>query len=330
MNHKGAGARQALVLLASLALAAGLLLCGCDDAIPVAETRPANLVASADSTELGLAPTHREEALQAAVELSISARALYAALGRSGNREADDAVPPWISELQRAALEPLRKVFLDRLRHLLIYLNQRAPDENELWRSKLEDFSGAAEHIAASIERRILTGSTDRIHPLYIDRLDRLLVETHCLDKVWSPCSGTTAAFELWHYFLNHLEAGIRLSCVELQCAGYGVFAPLSESARAELLVPTALVMSIEPAMRSWWRWLDLNEADRQFALAASQVAFTAASHLAQHNLALVSGIDEFARRAYLVFHRPQWPFNSLTLVRLLLAQYQRSIETTN
>ncbi len=316
--------------MASLALAAGLLLCGCDDAIPVAETQPANPVAPADSIELGSAPTHREEALQAAVEVSVSARALYAVLGRSGNREADDAVPAQISEVQRAALEPLQEAFLDRLHHLLIYLNQRAPGEDDLWRSKLEDLSRAVGHIAASIERRILTGSTDRVHPLYVDRLDRLLVEMHCLDEVWSPCSGTNVALQLWHHFLDRLEAGIRLSCIELQCAGYGVFAPLSESARAELLVPTALVMSIEPAMRSWWTWLDLNEKDRQFALAASQVAYTAATHLAQHNLALVSGIDEFARRGYLVFHRPQWPSNSLTLVRLLLAQYQRSLETTN
>lgn len=330
MNRRGAGARQTLVVPLLLVLAAGLLLCGCDDAIPIAEPQPADSVAPADSTELGMAPTDREEALENAVELSISARALYAALGRSGNREADDAVPPRISDLQRAALEPLQEAFLDLLQRHLIYLNQRAPGEDDLWRSKLADLSGAAEHIAASIERRILTGRTDRIHPLYIDRLDRLLVEMHCLDEPRSPCSGTNATLQFWHHFLDRLEAGIRRSCVELQCAGYGVIAPLSESARADLLLPTALVMSIEPAMRSWWRWLDLTEADRQFALAASQVAFTAATHLAQHNLALVSGIDEFARRAYLVFHRPQWPFNSLTLVRLLLAQYQRSIETTN
>ena len=307
-----------------LTLALVLFLCGCQDQIPVAT--PGSGDRWSEHSGRGETPSElavQADTLRAAVAVSVSARSLVGALGRPGAPIADRAFPEEVAAIQRRALQTLLDTFRANSERFVRHLREQEPLEDDEWRSHLTGYSTAADHMIETTENVIRRGVVDRVHPLYVDRLDQHVI---ALIPEQSERRGHTRlrfALDVLRLFLEELEAGEVHSCIELQCAGYGVFAPLPDAARSSLLIPTALVMSIEPAVTSWFRWIELTDGNRQFLLAAVEVAFTAARHLVDHNLALVNGADEFARRGFLVFHQPQWSFNALALTHRLLAQYE-------
>lgn len=310
--------------LSVLTLALVVFLCGCHDQIPVAT--PDGDDRWSEHTGRGETPSERAvqaDILRAAVAVSVSARSLVAALGRPGTPIADRAFREGVAATQRRALQTLLDTFRTNADRFFGHLQEPDPFEDDEWRSHLTGYSAAAGHMIETTKNVIRRGGLDRVHPLYVDRLDQHVVALILEQNERGADAQLPFALDVIRLFLEELEAGEVDSCVELQCAGYGVFAPLSDAARSSLLIPTALVMSIEPAVTSWFRWIDVADSDRQFLLAAVEVAFTAARHLVDHNLVLVNGADEFARRGFLVFHQPQWPFNALALTHKLLAQYE-------
>lgn len=316
------GLRLSVVTLALVSM-----LCGCADQIPVATPdsgeRPSEL---ADRGETLTEPAAHADLLQAAVAVSVSARSLVAALGRPGAPIADKTFPPEAAAIQRRALPTLLDSFQTKSDRFLSLIQQPHPLEENEWRAHRMGYSAAVDHMIETTENVIGRGGLDRVHPLYVDRLDEHVVALVLKHDQQRAYAGLPFALDVLRMLLHELEAAATRSCVELQCAGYGVFAPLSVAARSSLLIPTTLVMSIEPTASSWFRWIELADDDREFLLAAVKVAFTAARHLVDHNLVLVSGADEFARRGFLVFHQPQWPFNALALTDRLLAQYEASL----
>ncbi|MXY87150.1 MAG: hypothetical protein F4209_11805 [Chloroflexi bacterium] len=264
----------------------------------------------------------RADVLQAAVAVSVSGRSLVAALGRPGAPIADRPFAPEVAAIQRRALEVLLNTFRTSADRFLSLLPREGPPDADEWRSHLTGLSAAADHLVDTTENAISRGRVDRVHPLYVDRLDQHVAALTLQHAQQGSQARLPFALGVLRLFLEELEAAVTRSCVELQCAGYGVSAPLSSAAKSSLLMPTVLMMSIEPAVMSWLRWFDLADDDREFLLAAVDIAFTAARHYVDHNLALVHGADEFARRGFLVFHQPQWPFNALAITHRLLARY--------
>jgi len=316
----GSAARRLTVLTLALVV----FLCGCDDQIPVATPG----VAESSSEFVGRGESLSEQSaradlLQAPVVVSVSGRSLVAALGQPGAPIADRAFPEGVAPIQRRALQTLLNTFRANSERFLRNLREQEPLKDDEWRSHLTGYLSEAGHMIETTENVIRHGVVDRVHPLYVDRLDQHVIALIPELSERGAHTRLPFALDVLRLFLEELEAGEVHSCIELQCAGYGVFAPLPDAASSSLLIPTALVMSIEPAVTSWFRWIDLTDGNRQFLLAAVEVAFTAARHLVDHNLALVNGADEFARRGFLVFHQPQWPFNALSLTHRLLAQYE-------
>ncbi len=211
---------------------------------------------------------------------------------------------------------------------LSYFVNQDEHDDarNE---SLVEAFLDAADHIEYAAERMVERGVIDRVHSMYVDRLDRSLIALSGLADTQSQADALPSALAVLNGFLDQFEQARLQSCLVLDCIVHGVWAPLDVSARAELLASTARTMSVEPALKSWLPFYDLGEPDREFLTDALHVIFAAAWYEFEYHTALIYGADEAERATYVVYHQPSWVGSALGLARWLLSEYEATAVAT-
>ncbi len=313
----------------AFALPVLLLFCvGCQDRIPAAGEARSGASDIAESGEpLGLA-LDASERLRVAVEFSTTARTLFSILGRSGQYDFermfrfDYASYPGIEPIQQEALKLILPSFREQKQRVIsVFVNR--DEQGERQPEAVEGFLKAVEHIEHSAEKMIARGIMDRVHPLYVDRLDRNLITLSGAADSASKADALGKAFVVLNGYLDQLDQARGRSCLVLQCTLYGVMAPLDVAARAALLASTARAMSIEPAVLSWLQAYDLDESDRDVLRRSLSVGLSAVEFEVQHHVALIFGADEAERATHIAYHRPFWADTAVGLARILLTQYE-------
>ena len=160
-----------------LTLALVLFLCGCQDQIPVATPGSGDRWSEhAGRGETPSEPAVRADMLRAAVAVSVSARSLVGALGRPGAPIADRAFPEEVAAIQRRTLQTLLDTFRTNSYRFFGHLPEKDPFEADEWRSHLTGYSMAANHTIETTEHVVRRGVADRVHSLYVDRLNQHVV----------------------------------------------------------------------------------------------------------------------------------------------------------
>ena len=301
-----------------------LALFGCADDIEVAEpSKPPSTSGQPIVTE---APSvvDRDRIFSSAADLSIAARAPYAAIGRDGASPSvaagtyellqfrRPALPLLINDLEQS-LQAFEAMIAER--HTTLRLREEL--EVELSRLRV-----ATDHLVSTTEAFIAGGRFDRIHHLYVDRVDEILINIVRMLLDQQGSGGSNSLVHLTLNFLNRLEEAHGDGCTELQCGLYGVDVPLSPDARLRLVPVASRLIAVRPAMRNWIGGWAVPESTREVLRDILQSPWTASRYWAAEMFDLINGADEMRRNRHPTARNTSWPIGSVYLAERLLLIY--------
>ncbi len=298
-----------------------LVLSSCVDEIKTAEEQPPPS-GPAQSIQAEHPYTADRQRLFALVsEVSLSARALYAALGRESETASPAAGTNEILLTRRPGLPLLRNDLQRALRELEEFIAERTAPHMEAVGYELQELRAASTHIVSTIDKFIDSGRLDRVHSLYVDRVDRQLFAV--IQLLIGPDHLTSLSLtQLMTSFLEHLKGVNRDACAELQCSLYGIDPPISQTARIQLLLPASRIIAFEPAMRHWLRIWSAQDNTTELLRDILLAPWTASQLWGAEMFDLVNGADEARRSRHLTAHDPAWPFSAQSLSERLLSRY--------
>ena len=189
--------------------------------------------------------------------------------------------------------------------------------------SLVEDFFDAVDHIEYAAERMVARGVMDRVHTMYVDRLDRSLIALSGLTDTKSQADALPSALAVLNGFLDQFDQAQWQACLTLDCVVHGVWAPLGAPARAKLLASAARMMSVDPALALWLSFYDLAESDQEFLMGTLRAMFGATWYEFQYYAALIHGADEAERATYVAYHNQSWADHAVWMARWLLTRYE-------
>lgn len=309
-------------------LLAGIALVGCtgqgrDVDRPQQTTETVRLDSLAEQATLDT-----ELLLSLAVDLSLSARSAYAAIGRAGNAPSPAAGTREALQARRAGLDAIRDDLLRARAAFVQFVLGMQVRPTECVAAKLNKLETDTEHIVATINQFIESGRLDRIHSLYLDRVDANLVAIieDLLPDDLKPHTEVGLALAMMSY-LGHLHTASGAACDQLQCSLYGIEAPLSGDDRVKLLPVASRVIAAQPAMQHWLQNSGASADTRELLADVLESVWFASRFWGSEMFELIDGADQEARRQHWTPYHPNWPFNALSIAERLLRRYVELLE---